>query len=282
MEQHDEEFITPELFELPDDVYPAGAAKGSVGSAGASGNGDDPLQGGNSQDGDTSEPQRQVIATGAVLLRNWLTPEQQRYLVNKFRQWAAGPVPPRRPLIYGKPMSVQSVSLGWHWQNYAYSRIASDVNGAPVLPMPEWLIEVGTKAAADAFAEYPASASARWYTREDNRFVADSALLNYYSPTAKMGMHQDKEESTNDPVVSFSLGDSCTFRFGNTESRNRPYQDVQLNSGDLFVFGGPSRYAYHGVVKIIPNTSPKHCDLAVGRINITLRNIGATHDPHQH
>ncbi len=227
--------------------------------------------------GDQPQETHLEVATGAVLIRNWLSEEQQRYLVNQFRRWAAGPVPPRSPVISGHPMSVQSVSLGWHWKPYAYTRTASDVNGAEVLPLPQWLIDVGARAASEAFERYPPTASARWFSREDAQFHADAALLNYYSPDAKMGMHQDKDEATNDPVVSFSLGDSCIFRFGNTENRNKPYQDIQLNSGDLFVFGGPSRYAFHGVPKILPGTSPAHCDLANGRINITLRNTGAPH-----
>ena len=71
-----------------------------------------------------------------------------------------------------------------------------------------------------------------------------------------MGLHQDKDEVSLDPVVSFSIGDACVFRFGNTVNRNRPFTDVDLRSGDLFVFGGPARLAYHGVTKIIPGTAP--------------------------
>jgi DNA oxidative demethylase len=59
-------------------------------------------------------------------------------------------------------------------------------------------------------------------------------------------MHRGKDERSASPVVSLSIGDSCTFRFGNTRDRSRPYQDVLLASGDLFVFGGPSRLAYRG------------------------------------
>ena len=65
-------------------------------------------------------------------------------------------------------------------------------------------------------------------------------------------MHQDKEERAGAPVVSLSIGDACVFRFGNTETRGRPYTDVELRSGDLFVFGGPSRWAYHGVPRSCP------------------------------
>jgi alkylated DNA repair protein (DNA oxidative demethylase) len=87
-------------------------------------------------------------------------------------------------------------------------------------------------------------------------------------------MHQDKDERSPAPVVSLSIGDSCTFRFGNTRNRGQPYEDVLLASGDLFVFGGPSRLAYHGVTKIHPGTAPAGCGLREGRINITMRVTG--------
>jgi alkylated DNA repair protein (DNA oxidative demethylase) len=75
-------------------------------------------------------------------------------------------------------------------------------------------------------------------------------------------------------VVSISLGDTGVFRFGNPDTRSRPYRDLALNSGDLFVFGGPSRLAYHGVTKILSGTAPSGIGLERGRINITLRETG--------
>ena len=58
---------------------------------------------------------------------------------------------------------------------------------------------------------------------------------------------------------------------------------VQLYYGartsDLFVFGGPSRLAYHGVTKIISGTAPKDCGIDQGRINITLRTTGLSDGP---
>ena len=88
-----------------------------------------------------------------------------------------------------------------------------------------------------------------------------------------MGMHQDKDERSGAPVVSLSIGDTCVFRFGNTESRGRPYTDVELGSGDLFVFGGASRFAYHGVPKVYPGTADPALGLT-GRLNLTLRETG--------
>ncbi|MBO0517777.1 alpha-ketoglutarate-dependent dioxygenase AlkB family protein, partial [Streptomyces beijiangensis] len=109
---------------------------------------------------------------------------------------------------------------------------------------------------------------------EAGAYAPDAALVNFYDGDARMGMHQDKEERAADaPVVSLSLGDSCVFRFGNTEGRGRPYTDVELESGDLFVFGGPSRFAYHGVPRVMPGTAGPGVGIT-GRLNITLRETG--------
>ena len=59
-----------------------------------------------------------------------------------------------------------------------------------------------------------------------------------------MGSHQDKDERSDAPVVSLSIGDTCVLGCGNTETRGQPYTDIELRSGDLFVFGGSSRFAY--------------------------------------
>lgn len=207
---------------------------------------------------------RRTIAPGAIHLPGWLDARQQAWLAEQFRIWAAGPVPARAAVVGGHPMSVRTVCLGWHWRPYAYSREALDVNGNRVLDFPDWLAELGRRAVADAF---PEQGSATGY-------VPDAALANYYDEEAKMGMHQDRDERSLAPVVSLSLGDTGLFRFGNTENRNRPHTDLELRSGDLFVFGGPSRLAYHGVTRILPGTAPADCGLERGRINITLRVTG--------
>lgn len=163
-------------------------------------------------------------------------------------------------------MSVQTLCLGWHWQPYRYTRTAGDVNGRRVAPFPEWLAELGRRALAEAYGD-PAAA-------EDYR--PDTALVNFYDEHATMGMHQDKDERTADPVVSLSVGDTCVFRFGNTERRGRPWTDVELASGDLFVFGGPSRFAYHGVPRVRPGTADPATGLSRGRLNLTLRVTGLT------
>jgi alkylated DNA repair protein (DNA oxidative demethylase) len=206
------------------------------------------------------------VAPGAVHVPGWLTVERQRELVAACREWARGPVPMRQTALPGGGvMSVRTVCLGWHWQPYRYTRTAGDVNGARVAPFPEWLADLGRAALAAA------------YGQDDERargYAPDAALVNFYDGAARMGMHQDKEERSAAPVVSLSIGDACVFRFGNTETRNRPYTDVELLSGDLFVFGGPSRFAFHGVPKVRQGTADPAVGLRSGRLNITLRETG--------
>ncbi|WP_035841486.1 alpha-ketoglutarate-dependent dioxygenase AlkB family protein [Kitasatospora azatica] len=210
---------------------------------------------------------RLTVAPGAVHVPDWLDQEQQRELVAACRSWATGPVPMRHTrLPRGGVMSVRTVCLGWHWQPYRYTRTAEDVNGRPVAELPDWLLRLGRRALADAYQDPTAG--------ED--YTPDTALINFYDSEARMGMHQDKDEQSSAPVVSLSIGDTCTFRFGNTETRSRPYTDLLLASGDLFVFGGPSRFAYHGVPKIHPGTAAPACGLTSGRLNITLRVTGLT------
>lgn len=208
---------------------------------------------------------RAEIAPGAVHVPGWLAVEQQRDLVTACREWALPPAGMRHTAMpSGGVMSVQTVCLGWHWLPYRYSRTADDVDGAPVKPFPPWLAELGRRALADAFVDPALSAA----------YAPDVALINFYSEKARMGMHADKDERSLAPVVSLSLGATCVFRFGNAASRNRPWRDIELESGDLFVFGGESRLAYHGVTRTVPGTDRPEIGLLNGRLNITLRESG--------
>ncbi|WP_423832795.1 alpha-ketoglutarate-dependent dioxygenase AlkB family protein [Streptomyces manipurensis] len=216
-------------------------------------------------DGELFPRERTVIAPGAVHVPDWLGPARQAELLAACRAWARPPAGLRTVRTPGGGViSARQVCLGLHWYPYGYARTAVDGDGAPVKPMPGRLVELGREAVAAAYGEPPAPGEAY-----------DIALINFYDGDARMGMHRDAEERSQAPVVSLSLGDSCVFRFGNPDSRGRPYQDVELRSGDLFVFGGPSRQAYHGVPKVLPGTGPPELGLT-GRLNITLR-VGGLH-----
>ncbi|MFI1826293.1 alpha-ketoglutarate-dependent dioxygenase AlkB family protein [Streptomyces sp. NPDC020412] len=225
-----------------------------------------------------------VVSPGAVHVPGWLSTARQRELVEFCRARARGPVPMRQTVLPGGGvMSVRTVCVGWHWQPYRYSRTADDVNGARVADFPDWLVELGRSALTSAYGAEDA-AGAAGATRGGGEssggdggpatYTPDTALINFYDDAARMGMHQDKEERSGAPVVSLSIGDTCLFRFGNAETRGRPYTDVELVSGDLFVFGGPARFAYHGVPKVYPGTADPATGMSSGRLNITLRETG--------
>lgn len=202
---------------------------------------------------------RTEIAPGAVHVPGWLPAEEQRRLVDACREWARPPAGMRNTrLPGGGVMSVRTVCLGWHWRPYRYEPTADD--GAPVKPFPDWLAGLGRRGVAEAYGD-------------DGGYRPDIALINFYDAAARMGQHQDKDEHSLAPVVSLSLGDTCVFRFGNPDGRGRPWTDVELESGDLFVFGGPSRLAYHGVPRTLPGTAPADLGLR-GRLNLTLRESG--------
>jgi alkylated DNA repair protein (DNA oxidative demethylase) len=195
-------------------------------------------------------------------IRHWLTPVEQRALVERFREWARPPAGLRHPRVpTGHLMSVQSVCLGWHWQPYAYSRTADDTDGAPVKPMPPELVALARRAVDDVGAP-------------ESRFDPDAAIVNFYGPGARLGLHQDGEEPSDAPVVTISLGDTCIFRLAGTDRRTGPFTDVRLRSGDLLVFGGSNRRIYHGVPKVVDGDAPAWLDLPPGRLSITVRETG--------
>lgn len=205
------------------------------------------------------------VAPGAVHLPGWLTPERQHALLTACRRWARPPAGLRTVRTPRGRMSARQVCLGWHWYPYGYARTVVDGDGEPVKPFPDWLGAWARQAVTDAGGERRFGATAA-----PHLLTYDIALVNFYGEGARMGMHRDGDERSPAPVVSLSLGDTCVFRFGNTAGRGRPWRDVELRSGDAFVFGGPSRLAYHGVPRVRSGTAPQGLGLA-GRLNVTVR-----------
>ncbi len=170
--------------------------------------------------------------------------------------FAAAPLyTPRMPKS-GRPFSVcmsNCGQLGWvsDEAGYRYQTTHPETE-QPWPPMPPAL-----RKAWNELGEYPQS--------------PEACLINFYSPTAKMGLHQDRDEADFDaPVVSISLGDSCQFRVGGL-TRGGPTRTFRLSSGDAVVLAGESRLAFHGVDRIYPGTSrllPEG-----GRINLTMRRV---------
>jgi alkylated DNA repair protein (DNA oxidative demethylase) len=217
---------------------------------------------------DEPDPEREwsEVLPGVVHVPGWLDLAAQQSLVDDFRRWALRPAGLRRPRVpTGHVMTVQSVCLGWHWSPYVYSRTADDTDGAPVKPLPDHIVALSRSAVG---AAYGAGGP------EELAYEPDAAIVNLYEPGARLGLHCDGEEPSTAPVVTISLGDTCTFRLAGVDRRTGPFTDVGLRSGDLLVFGGPNRRIYHGVPKVLPGTAPTGLGLVPGRLSITVRQTG--------
>jgi alkylated DNA repair protein (DNA oxidative demethylase) len=118
---------------------------------------------------------------------------------------------------------------------------------------------------------FPREVLAAWNDIGGYAHPPEACLINYYTPDARMSLHQDRDEGDfSAPVVSLSLGDTCLFRFGGT-ARGGPTRSIKLASGDALALGGPARLAFHGVDRILPGTSTLLPE--GGRFNLTLRRV---------
>ena len=205
------------------------------------------------------EPAIEPVADGAIWLKGWLPQDRQAVLAEQCRTMidADGYVPTVRG---GGKMHVRMLCLGRHWNplTYRYEPTRGDYDGHPVPPLPPDWAALASQIAADAGFS----------------FTPDVCLINFYDDDGRMGTHQDKDESPASiaegaPVVSISIGDTARFLFGGLKRRD-PVQSILLESGDAFVFGGPSRLRYHGVSRILPGTAPATLGLT-GRFNLTFR-----------
>lgn len=191
------------------------------------------------------------------LLDGYLDAESQRRLVETVRAClrAAPLFTPLMPRT-GKPFSVRMSNagpLGWvsDRSGYRYQPL-HPVTGNPWPDMPAALLRL-------------------WDDLSGCLAPPEACLINWYGPTARMGLHQDRDEADfSAPVLSVSLGDSCRFRLG---GRNRadPTRSFELRSGDVLLLEGESRLAFHGVDRILPGTSTLLGQ--PGRINLTLRRV---------
>jgi alkylated DNA repair protein (DNA oxidative demethylase) len=165
----------------------------------------------------------------------------------------------------GQMMSVRMTnagSLGWLTDRAGYRYQATHPEtGKPWPPIPPTVLALWR-----AEANYPAD--------------PEACLVNLYDADARMGLHRDADEDAKDaPVLSISLGDTALFRIGGPQ-RSDPTRSLRLASGDVVILAGAARHFFHGIDRVIANTSRLPDEfpeplraLGTRRINLTLRRV---------
>ena len=199
---------------------------------------------------------RHAIAPGAVLLRSRALPVDRDLLA------AIATIETQAPFRHmttpgGYRMSVAMSGCGTaSWVSdrtgYRYDHRDPD-SGRPWPAMPSVFRDLARAAAEEAgFAD----------------FEPDACLINRYDPGTRLSLHQDKDErDLSQPVVSVSLGLPAVFQFGGPRRADRPLR-VPLAHGDVVVWGGPARLAFHGVLALKEGTHPL---TGARRFNLTFR-----------
>ena len=196
------------------------------------------------------------LAEGATLLRGFARAEAA--LLMEALQPVLAAAPLRHMLTPGGfRMSVAMSNCGgagWVTDRTGYRYDPIDpLTGRPWPAMPAVFRELARRAAAAAGF---------------GAFEPDACLVNRYEPGARLSLHQDRNERDfGAPIVSVSLGLPAVFLFGGARRGDRP-RKIPLASGDVAVWGGPARLAFHGVERLEDGDHPLtgRC-----RINLTFR-----------
>jgi len=197
-----------------------------------------------------------ILSDGAMLLAGFARPVEAPLLA------AIGAVVAEAPFRHmvtpgGFTMSAAMTNCGaagWVTDRRGYRYEASDpVSGRPWPAMPAAFHDLARCAATAAgFAG----------------FVPDACLLNRYRPGARLTLHQDNNERDfGAPIVSVSLGLPAVFLWGSLSRADRARR-VRLAHGDVVVWGGLARLAYHGGDALKDGQHPLTGDI---RYNLTFR-----------
>ena len=203
---------------------------------------------------------REVIAHGAVLLRGFVQSEAIALMQTVEQILLDAPLR-HLEVPGGRTMSVAMSNcgaLGWVSDRKGYRYEAADpLTGRPWPPMPACFLTLAMRAATEA-----------GYAG----FQPNACLINCYQSGARMGLHQDRDEGDfSAPIVSVSLGLPAVFLFGGLQRKDKITRWPLLH-GDVVVWGGASRLAFHGVA---PLKAGEHAALGARRVNLTFRRVSA-------
>uniref|UniRef100_A0A0D9W0P2 Fe2OG dioxygenase domain-containing protein n=1 Tax=Leersia perrieri TaxID=77586 RepID=A0A0D9W0P2_9ORYZ len=218
------------------------------------------------------------LRPGMVLLKKFLKHDDQVDIITRCQKLGVGSggfyTPGYRD---GAKLSLQMMCLGKNWdpnsRSYGDTRPFDEAQPPSIPEVFRKIVKDAMQASNDFLKKKGGD------VEELPPLSPDICLVNFYTISGKLGLHQDKDETKPSfdkglPVVSFSLGDTAEFLYGDTSNVDKASK-VDLESGDVLIFGGKSRLIFHGVSRIKPNTAPNwltdKAELRPGRLNLTFR-----------
>ncbi|KAI4324810.1 hypothetical protein MLD38_030264 [Melastoma candidum] len=225
--------------------------------------------------------EEKILRSGMILLKKYLSIGDQVKIVRLCRDLGVGPGGFYRPGYRdGAKLHLMMMCLGKNWDpetgNYADCR---SIDGAKPPRVPDELSCFVAKAIKDSHSVIFQNNKQKEVTEILPPMTPNICIVNFYSETGKLGLHQDRDESEESlrkglPVVSFSIGDTAEFLYGDRRDISNA-EKVMLESGDVLIFGGKSRHIFHGVSSIVKGSAPPslldESKLRPGRLNLTFR-----------
>jgi len=113
-------------------------------------------------------------------------------------------------------------------------------------------------------------------------YKPEAGIVNYYQLDDTLTGHVDRSEPNMEaPLVSISFGNSAILLLGGL-NRDDPVTPIIVRNGDISILSGPCRRYYHGIPKILNETtiddqefdeSPFMRLIKNSRININIRQV---------
>ncbi|CAI9779187.1 unnamed protein product [Fraxinus pennsylvanica] len=174
------------------------------------------------------EENGQLLRPGMVLLKNYISLNEQVDIVKRCRNLGLGPGGFYRPGFQdGAKLRLYMMCLGrdWNPQTKVYQgRRQHDGAEPPSIPLE--FTSLVRRAVDDSHTLIERHSMTK--NAEDilPRMSPDVCIVNFYTSTGRLGLHQDRDESKESllsglPIVSFSVGDSAEFLYGSQRDVNK-------------------------------------------------------------
>ncbi|XP_039053905.1 uncharacterized protein LOC120196095 [Hibiscus syriacus] len=222
-----------------------------------------------------------ILRPGMVLLKKYLPITDQVKIVRACRALGLGSGGFYQPGYRdGAKLHLRMMCLGKNWdpETGIYGDLRPIDSSVPPA-IPREFYQLVEKAIKDSHSLIQQKTKASHAEDSLPWMSPNICIVNFYSESGRLGLHQDKDESPRSlrkglPVVSFSIGDAAEFLYGD-EKEVEKADKIELESGDVLVFGGKSRHIFHGVTAIKQKTAPgnllEETNLRPGRLNLTFR-----------